>query len=96
MYIQNRRDSSKLKGCIPLKNCNSLISLRHALAYFAYTDKVISVLQKKCDSLYDLKKSILQKAFSGALTSPERTDCVKDGRSPSDRKLTNKNPERVL
>ena len=22
MYIQNRRNSSKLKGCSPLKNCN--------------------------------------------------------------------------
>lgn len=37
MYIQNRRDCSNFKGCSPLKNCNGLISLKPAIAYFAYT-----------------------------------------------------------
>ena len=37
MYIQNRRDSSKFKGCSPLKNCNGLKGLKPAIAYFAYT-----------------------------------------------------------
>ncbi len=37
MYIQNRRDSSKFNGCSPLQNCNGLIGLKPAIAYFAYT-----------------------------------------------------------
>lgn len=37
MYIQNRRDSRKLKGCSPLQNCSGLISLKPAIAYFACT-----------------------------------------------------------
>jgi hypothetical protein len=37
MYIQNRRDSSKFKGCSPLQNRKGLISLKHEIAYFAYT-----------------------------------------------------------
>ena len=39
MYIQNRRDSNKFKGCSPLQNCNGLISLKPAIAYFAYTKR---------------------------------------------------------
>jgi hypothetical protein len=39
MYIQNRRDSSKLKGCIPLQIRNGLIGLKPAIAYFAYTQR---------------------------------------------------------
>lgn len=39
MYIQNRRDSSKFKGCSPLQNRNGLISLKPAIAYFAYTQR---------------------------------------------------------
>ena len=39
MYIQNRRDSSKFEGCSPLKLCNGLISLKPAIAYFAYTKR---------------------------------------------------------
>ena len=39
MYIQNRRDSSKFKGCSPLQICNVLISLKPAIAYFAYTNR---------------------------------------------------------
>ena len=39
MYIQNRRDSSKFNGCSPLQNCNGLISLKPAIAYFAYTKR---------------------------------------------------------
>ena len=39
MYIQNRRNSSKFKGCSPLKNRNGLISLKPAIAYFAYTKR---------------------------------------------------------
>lgn len=39
MYIQNRRDSSDFKGCSPLQNCSGLISLKPAIAYFAYTKR---------------------------------------------------------
>jgi len=39
MYIQNRRNSSKFKGCSPLQNRNGLISLKPAIAYFAYTKR---------------------------------------------------------
>lgn len=28
MYIQNRRDSRKIKVCSPLQNCNGLISFK--------------------------------------------------------------------
>jgi hypothetical protein len=39
MYIQNRRNSSKFKGCSPLQNHNGLIILKPAIAYFAYTKR---------------------------------------------------------
>ena len=39
MYIQNRRDSSKFNGCSPLQIRNGLISLKPAIAYFAYTHR---------------------------------------------------------
>lgn len=37
MYMQNRRNSSKLNGCSPFQLLNGLISLKPAIAYFAYT-----------------------------------------------------------
>ncbi len=39
MYIKNRRNSSKFNGCSPLQNCSGLISLKPAIAYFAYTQR---------------------------------------------------------
>ncbi|CAM3545180.1 restriction endonuclease subunit S [Flavobacterium gelidilacus] len=59
------------------------------------TKQIESHYKQKLNNLEDLKKSILQKAFAGALTSPEWTQYSKDGRSPSDETQTNKNPERV-
>ena len=41
MYIQNRRNSSKFNGCSPLQNRNGLISLKPAIAYFAYTHRYV-------------------------------------------------------
>ena len=41
MYIQNRRNSSKFKGCSPLQLFSSLIGLKPAIAYFAYTDRYV-------------------------------------------------------
>jgi type I restriction enzyme S subunit len=60
------------------------------------TREAEEIYVEKLKNLEDLKKSILQKAFSGELTSPERTKYAKDGRSPSIKTLTNKNPERVV
>jgi len=37
MYIQNRRNSSNSKGSGPLQHLIGLISLKSAIAYFAYT-----------------------------------------------------------
>ena len=39
MYIQNRRNGSKINGCSPLLNRVGLISLKPATAYFAYTHR---------------------------------------------------------
>lgn len=39
MYIANRRDRNKFNGCISLKLHYSLIGLRHAIAYFSYTNR---------------------------------------------------------
>ena len=41
MYIQNRRVSSKFKGCSPLWLRNGLIILKPAIAYFAYTKRCV-------------------------------------------------------
>ena len=46
MYIQNRRDSSKFNSCSPLQNCSGLISLKPAIAYFAYTHRYAPHNQK--------------------------------------------------
>lgn len=37
MYIANRRDNNKFKGCSPLQLCNGLIILKPAIAYLPYT-----------------------------------------------------------
>ena len=39
MYIQNRRDSSNFRVFSPLQLLNGLISLKPAIAYFAYTKR---------------------------------------------------------
>ena len=36
MYIQNRRNSSKIKGYSPLQLLSGLTGLKPAIAYFAY------------------------------------------------------------
>lgn len=46
MYIQNRRNSCKFKGCSPLQNCNGLISLKPAIAYIAYTKRYAQFKKK--------------------------------------------------
>jgi len=46
-YIQNRRNRSKFNGSSPLQNCNGLISLEPAIAYFAYTQRYGQVQKNK-------------------------------------------------
>ena len=41
MYIQNRRNSSKFNGCSSLQLHLGLISLKPAIAYFAYTNRYL-------------------------------------------------------
>ena len=55
MYIQNRRNSSKFKGCSPLQLCNGLISLKPAIAYFAYICPLAACIE---DITTILKKSM--------------------------------------
>ncbi len=43
MYIQNRRNSSKFKGYSPLQLLYSLIGLKPAIAYFAYTQRYMQL-----------------------------------------------------
>ena len=47
MYIQNRRNSSKFNGCSPLQYSNGLISLKPAIAYFAYTKRCGALKTKR-------------------------------------------------
>lgn len=54
MYIANRRYSSKINGCSPLQFHIGLISLKLAIAHFAYThpcSAIPQVLQSKGSSL---------------------------------------------
>lgn len=55
MYIQNRRDSSKSKGCSPLQHRNGLISLKPAIAYFAYTQRYTQLLSAPIKHSANLK-----------------------------------------
>ena len=58
MYIQNRRSSSNFKGCSPLQNRNGLISLKPAIAYFAYTQRCSTFGR---DNSIDLNKTKILK-----------------------------------
>lgn len=60
------------------------------------TKKIESQYQQKLANLEDLKKSILQKAFAGELTSPEGTQYEKEARSASEDINTKKSPERAI
>lgn len=58
--------------------------------------KLESKYKQKLENLEELKKSILQKAFAGELTSPNGTAVAKDGSIPSVAAVTKQNPERVV
>src|SRR5690606_5245037 len=71
MYIQNRRDSSKFNGCSPLQNCNGLISLKPAIAYFAYTKRCATFDQKMRNRIL----TILFLAINLTIFGQESKDC---------------------
>ena len=66
-----------------LKEQNKLVK---ELDNFSYeTKKLETIYQQKINDLEELKKSVLQKAFSGELRSPEGVIDANDGHSPSKR-----------
>jgi len=66
---------------VSLKTQQTIVQKLDALN--AETKKLESIYQQKINDLEELKKSVLQKAFSGELSSPERASSANDGRSPS-------------
>lgn len=64
-----------------LKDQQTIVQKLDALS--AETKKLEGIYQKKLADLEELKKTILQKAFSGELTSPGRAEYVNDGYRPS-------------
>jgi hypothetical protein len=76
MYIQNRRNSSKFKGCSPLQNCNGLISLKPTIAYFAYTQRC-----RQANALNSIKvpfeRTVHQ--FTSILTEEPENSIIKMG-----------------
>jgi type I restriction enzyme S subunit len=81
--------------CPPLKQQQTIVRQLDALR--SETQKLEAVYQKKIDDLEELKKSILQKAFTGELGSPEgaKYDC--EAATPLAKKKTSsiKSPEGV-
>lgn len=47
MYIQNRRNSSKFKGCNPLQLLNGLMSLKPATAHICIYQSVTAKCKKR-------------------------------------------------
>ncbi len=79
--------------CPSLKTQQTIVQKLDALS--AETKKLESIYQQKINDLEELKKSVLQKAFSGELNSPERALSANDGHSPSDKNKNKKSPERA-
>ncbi len=59
------------------------------------TEQVQKTYSSQLENLEDLKKSILQKAFAGELTSPERTKAESEAATPLALKTTPPSPERA-
>jgi type I restriction enzyme S subunit len=55
------------------------------------TQKLEAIYQQKINDLEELKKSVLQKAFSGELRSPEGAASTNDGHRPSKKALQGRN-----
>lgn len=58
MYIQNRRDSGNFNGCSPLQHRSGLMSLKPAIAYFAYTFSLGDTITKPNKQLKNIKNCI--------------------------------------
>ena len=77
-----------------LKKQNTMTEKINAVS--TETKKLETIYQQKINDLEELKKSVLQKAFSGELRSPEGATYANDGYSPSDKKKSStKSPESV-
>lgn len=79
----------------PLKEQKKIVNQLDSLSI--QTEALENIYKQKLDNLEELKKSILQKAFSGELSSPERALAANDGHSPSQKKKASpiKSPERA-
>ena len=72
------------------------IIVRQLDALSAETKKLETIYQQKINDLEELKKSVLQKAFSGELSSPEGASSANDGHSPSDKTSLITSRERAI
>ncbi|MCB0540324.1 MAG: restriction endonuclease subunit S [Bacteroidetes bacterium] len=84
-HIYITRVDKMLVPIPPLKEQQTIVRQLDVLR--AETQKLEAVYQQKIDNLEELKKSILQKAFAGQLSSPEGAEYTKDGCSPSDKTI---------
>lgn len=66
---------------VSLKTQQTIVQKLDALN--AKTKKLEAIYQQKINDLEELKKSVLQKAFSGELSSPKGAEYINDGSSPS-------------
>ena len=64
------------------------IIVRQLDALSAETKKLETIYQQKINDLEELKKSVLQKAFSGELSSPEGASSANDGYRPSKKEVS--------
>ena len=49
MYIKNRRDSSKFKGCSPFQLSYNLTEMKPAIGYYSYTYRCAPLGRNKID-----------------------------------------------
>jgi type I restriction enzyme S subunit len=73
----------------PINEQNKIIAKLDALS--AETRKLEAIYTQKINDLEELKKSVLKKAFSGELRSPEGAASTNDGHRPSKKALQGRN-----
>ncbi len=76
----------KIYNLSPLTEQQTIVQNLEAL--LTETQKLEAIYQQKINDLEELKKSVLQKAFSGELKSPEGALFTNDGCSPSKKEQT--------
>lgn len=77
----------------PLKAQQAIVAKLDALS--TETKKLEAIYQQKINDLEELKKSVLQKAFSGELRSPKGAAYTSDVATPIAKKKTITSPERA-